>query len=159
MLAAAAGLPLGELGAAQDALIAAGLLAEDGMRFAHGLIATVIAEDLRCTERERLHGEAARALMAVRADPRLIAGHLLRVRPQADPAVSACLQDAARLRSRRPPRPISSARSPNAHPATTAGGCSRGSAPSATTPGCRMRAGICARRCARCPTARAGSPS
>ena len=97
VLAAAAGLPLGELGAAQDALIAAGLLAEDGVRFAHGLIATVIVEDLQCTERERLHGEVARALMADRADPRLIAAHLLRCAPQADPAVSACLQDAARL--------------------------------------------------------------
>ena len=97
VLVAAAGLPLGELGAAQDALVAAGLLAEDGVRFAHGLIATVITDDLPCTEQERLHGEAARALMAVRADPRLIAGHLLRCAPQADPAVSACLQDAARI--------------------------------------------------------------
>ena len=69
VLAAAAGLPLGELGPARDALLAAGLLAEDGVRFAHGLIATVIADDLPCTERERLHREAARALMAVHADP------------------------------------------------------------------------------------------
>lgn len=96
VVAAASGLEPGELGLALDALAAAGLLAEDGMRFAHGLVAAAIVADIPCTERERLHSEAAHALMAVHADPRLIAGHLLACGPQGDPAVSAALQEAAR---------------------------------------------------------------
>jgi len=38
VLAAVAGVPVGELGPARDALAAAGLLKRDGQRFAHGLI-------------------------------------------------------------------------------------------------------------------------
>ena len=100
-VAAAAEIGVGELGPARDALLAAGLLAAGGERFAHGLIAAAIADDLARTERERLHRAAALALLAARADSRLIAGHLLECGPQADPAVSACLQEAARLA---PPR-------------------------------------------------------
>src|SRR6185503_19395365 len=66
-----------------------------GDRFAHGLIAVAIAEDLARTERERLHREAARALMDCDAEPGVIACHLLECGPQADPEVSDLLLRAA----------------------------------------------------------------
>jgi hypothetical protein len=94
-LAAVAGVTVGELGPARDALVAAGLLAAGGERFAHGLIAVAIAAGLARAERERLHREAARALMSDRADADLVAGHLLQCGPQADPEVSELLQRAA----------------------------------------------------------------
>ncbi len=100
VVASVAGLPVGELGPARDALITAGLLAPGGERFAHGLIAVAIAGDLARTERERLHREAARALMAGHADGRLIASHLLECSPQADPDVSEYLQNAADMAAR-----------------------------------------------------------
>ena len=68
-----------ELGPARDALLAAGLLDADGERLAHGLVAAAIGEDLTRTECERLHREAARALMAGRADADVVASHLLAV--------------------------------------------------------------------------------
>ena len=95
VLAAVAGVPVGELGPARDALLAAGLLDPGGDRFAHGLIAVAIAEDLARTERERLHREAARALMDCDAEPGVIACHLLECGPQADPEVSDLLLRAA----------------------------------------------------------------
>jgi DNA-binding CsgD family transcriptional regulator len=95
VIAAVAGVSVGELGPARDALVAAGLLASGGERFAHGLIAVAIAAGLARAERERLHREAARALMSDRADPDLVAGHLLQCGPQADPEVSELLQRAA----------------------------------------------------------------
>ena len=61
-----------------------------GERFAHGLIAVAIAEELPRTERERLHREAARALME-RRRPGVVAWHLLECGPQADPDVSELL--------------------------------------------------------------------
>jgi len=101
VVAAVAGLPVGELGPARDALLAAGLLASGGARFAHGLIAVAIAEDLPRTERERLHREAARALMNARADADLVACHLLECGPRADPEVSAHLVRAASAAAQR----------------------------------------------------------
>ena len=95
VVAAVAGVTAADLGPARDALLAAGLLgAEDG-RFAHWLIAVAIAEDLSRAECERLHREAARALMHARADADLVASHLLRTAPQADPEVSGLLLGAA----------------------------------------------------------------
>jgi DNA-binding CsgD family transcriptional regulator len=90
-----AGVPVGELGPARDALLAAGLLGPGGERFAHGVIAAAVVEDLSRTERERLHREAARALIDGRADTRLIASHLLECGPQSDPEVSEYLLAAA----------------------------------------------------------------
>ena len=58
----------------------AGLLDPGGKRFAHALIAAAITDELTPTERERLHREAARALMAVGADAR--AGRLAPARVQ-----------------------------------------------------------------------------
>ena len=83
---------------ARDALVAAGLLGRAAaQRFAHGLIAAAIAEDLPRSERERLHREAARALMAAGADADAVASHLLECGPQAD----AERQRAAAARRRR----------------------------------------------------------
>src|SRR4051812_1756711 len=76
VLAAVAGVPVSELGPARDSLLVAGLLDPEGNRFAHGLIAVAIAEDLPRTERERLHREAARALMDSGAEPGIVASHL-----------------------------------------------------------------------------------
>src|SRR4051794_35679060 len=95
VVAAVAGVTGGELGPARDGLTAAGLLAPDGERFAHGLIAVAIAAGLARAERDRLHREAARALMADRAEADLVAGHLLKCGPQSDPQVSELLQRAA----------------------------------------------------------------
>src|SRR4051794_23134016 len=95
VLAAVAGVPVSELGPARDALLVAGLLDPEGNRFAHGLIAVAIAEDLPRTERERLHREAARALMDGGAEPGVVACHLLECGPQADPDVSELLLRAA----------------------------------------------------------------
>ena len=59
VLAAVAGVPVAELAPARDELVAAGLLAPGGSRFAHGLIAAAIAADLvrpsasGCTARRR----------------------------------------------------------------------------------------------------------
>ena len=72
VVAAVAGVPLAELGAARDALLAAGLLGSGGTRFAHSLIAAAIGEDLPRGRREHLHGETARALIAARADTDLV---------------------------------------------------------------------------------------
>ena len=93
--ATVAGIPVGELGPARDALDVAGLLAPGGKRFAHALIASAIADELAPTERERLHREAARALMAARADARVVASHLLECSPHSDPEVSEYLRSAA----------------------------------------------------------------
>ena len=95
VLAAVAGVTVGELGPARDALVGAGLLTRDGERFAHNLIAVAIAGDLARTERERLHREAARVLMESEADTDVVASHLLECGPQADPDVSGHLLRAA----------------------------------------------------------------
>jgi DNA-binding CsgD family transcriptional regulator len=95
VLAEVSGIGFGELAPARDALLAAGLLGPDGERFAHGLIAGGVAAGLPRTERERLHREAARALMAAGADADRVAGHLLECAPRGDAAVSELLRRAA----------------------------------------------------------------
>ena len=95
VVAAVAGIELGELGAARDGLVAAGLLGSGGARFAHHLIASAIGDDLPRGRRERLHRETARALMATGADDDSVASHLLRCGADADPEVSALLRRAA----------------------------------------------------------------
>ena len=101
VVAAVAGVAVGELAPARDALAAAGLLGPDGERLAHGLVAAAIEEDLTGTECERMHREAARALVAGRADADLVACHLLQCHPQADPDVSGLLVQAAARAARR----------------------------------------------------------
>jgi hypothetical protein len=95
VIADVAGVPVGELDGARDALVAAGLLGPEGERFAHGLIAAAISDDLPRADRERVHREAARALAEAGATPDVVATHLLECGPRADPAVSAVLRRAA----------------------------------------------------------------
>jgi len=101
VVAAVAGVPLGELGPARDALVAAGLLGPGGERFAHSLIAVAIAEGLAPTDCERLHREAARALMRGPADDDVVASHLLQCGPRGDTEVSGLLQRAAATAAQR----------------------------------------------------------
>ena len=95
LIADVAGVPVGELSVARDALVAAGLLGPDGERFAHALIAAAISDDLPRADRDRLHRDAARALAEAGATPDVVATHLLQCEPRADPAVSAVLLRAA----------------------------------------------------------------
>ena len=129
----------------------------DGERFAHGLIAAAIEEDLPGTECERLHREAARALMAGRADADVVASHLLQCGPQGDAEVSALLGGPRR------PRPARGAAHRGRLPRARARGArprrrSRRDARAAgdrwpSTRACPTRSGACSRRCARCATA------
>jgi DNA-binding CsgD family transcriptional regulator len=95
VVAALAGLAIGELAPARDALRSAGLLAGGRARFAHDLIATAIVDDLAGTERERLHREAARLLADSGASIASVAGHLLECDPHGDAEVTALLVRAA----------------------------------------------------------------
>jgi len=90
-----AGIALHELGPARDALTAAGLLTRDGEGMAHELIAAAIMDDLPAAERERLHRESARALIALAASSEDVAAHLLHTRPHGDPDVADWLERAA----------------------------------------------------------------
>lgn len=97
VLAEVAGVSVGEVGAARDLLVDAGLLTADCDHFAHPVIAGAIVAELSCGERERLHRAAARALIGAGAgaDARAVAGHLLEVGPSANPEVTAWLVAAA----------------------------------------------------------------
>ncbi len=95
VVAALAGVAIGELAPIRDALQAAGLLATDGLRFVHGLVAAALVEDLTHTERERLHREAARMLADTDASPDAVAAHLLECGPHGDPEVTGHLVRAA----------------------------------------------------------------
>ena len=100
-IAQVASVPLEELGRARDALAAAGLLNPGGDATAHPLIAVAIRDGLPPAERERLHRESARALIALGASTDDVAGHLIRSRPQEDPEVSEWLRRAAAGATRR----------------------------------------------------------
>jgi DNA-binding CsgD family transcriptional regulator len=99
-LAAVADIALAQLYPARDALLAAGLLAPDGERFAHGLIAAAVADGLSRSERARLHRESARALLAAGGSTHVIAEHLLEAAPGGDAEVSAALLNAAQEAAR-----------------------------------------------------------
>ncbi len=161
VVAALAGVAVGELAPIRDALQAAGLLAPDGLRFVHGLVAAALVEDLSHTERERLHREAARMLAETDASPDAVAAHLLECGPHGDPEVTDQLvraaADARRAGTPRSRPGISSAGCRSARRATTADGCSPTSAPSRSMPGCPTPRGACATRCASVRTRRRGS--
>jgi len=93
-IAQVAAVPLAEFGRAHDALTAAGLLRPDGDGIAHELIATTITDGLSSAERERLHRESARALIALGATSEVVARHLLECRPQGDADISDWLERA-----------------------------------------------------------------
>ncbi|RKQ90754.1 regulatory LuxR family protein [Solirubrobacter pauli] len=95
VLAEVAGVSVGEVGAARDLLVDAGLLTADCDHFTHPVIAGAIVAELSCGERERLHRAAARALIGAGAEARAVAGHLLDVGPSANPEVTAWLVAAA----------------------------------------------------------------
>jgi len=95
VLAAVAEVPVSDLGGARDGLRAAGLLDAAGERFAHSLIAVAISDDLPWTECDRLHHQAARALMRGGAPDDVVASHLLQCSPHGDPEVSGLLVRAA----------------------------------------------------------------
>ncbi|HEY1518506.1 MAG TPA: LuxR C-terminal-related transcriptional regulator [Solirubrobacteraceae bacterium] len=94
-IAKVASVALDELGPSRDALTAAGLLNPDGDGIAHPLIAVAIRDGMAPAERERLHRESARALIALGSSPDHIAGHVLRTRPHEDPEFSKWLRFAA----------------------------------------------------------------
>jgi DNA-binding CsgD family transcriptional regulator len=99
--AAVAGVSLGDVSAARDALAAAGLLNPDGQGLAHALITAAILESLPRAESERLHREAARRLAADGAESDIVAAHLLQCAPHADTVAAAALWDAAINATRR----------------------------------------------------------
>ena len=94
-IAQVASVALDELGPSRDALTAAGLLNPDGDGIAHPLIAVAIRDGMAPAERERLHRESARALIALGSPPEDIAGHVLHTRPHEDPESSEWLRVAA----------------------------------------------------------------
>jgi DNA-binding CsgD family transcriptional regulator len=95
VLASVAGVGIAGLADAGDALAAAGLVGPDRAGFPHAFIATAIIGTLSRGECERLHSEAARAQLALGTEPDVVANHLLRTSPQADPEVVALLRTAA----------------------------------------------------------------
>lgn len=75
VLAAAAELPVDQLGSAARSLRDAGMLAADRERIVPA-VAEVILADLPPTGRRRIHEAVARSMLATRADPALTAKHL-----------------------------------------------------------------------------------
>ena len=163
VVAAVAGVAVGELAPARDALLAAGLLGPDGERFAHGLIAD---RDRARTSADRARAPAPRG--GARADgrpaptPTSSPATCCSARPQGDAGgqrAAACGPRRPRRGAgrRTPRRPTSSARSRSARRATTAARCSRSWPRWPSTPACRTRSGACSTRCPRCAIARAAS--
>ena len=101
VVAGVAGVSLGEVSAACDALAAAGLLNPESRGLAHALIAAAILENLPRAESERLHRDAARTLAADGAESDIVAAHLLQCAPHADSVAAAALWDAAVYATRR----------------------------------------------------------
>lgn len=95
VLAEVAGVSVPEVPLARELLVDAGLLASGCDRFVHVVVASAVAAELTCAERERLHRAAARALISADEDPRVVAGHLLEVNPASNPEVTAWLVAAA----------------------------------------------------------------
>lgn len=100
VVATIAGVSMEGLTRASDALASAGLLAPDGRRLAHALIAAAILESLPRAETERLHRDAAFALLADGANEDTVAGHLLRSAPRGDDTAAAVLRAAAATAAR-----------------------------------------------------------
>ena len=90
-----AGVAIGELGGARQALSAAGLLAPGGRGLAHAWLAAAIRDGLAPAERDRLHRAAGTALIEEGAGAETAAAHLLRCEPAGDPRVTEALRVAA----------------------------------------------------------------
>ena len=91
-----AGLEPGALGAAEAALVNAGILAgRDGLSFTHPLVRATVLHGISPSERARLHAAAVELLGARGADPEELATHFLHVEPAANQATVASLRAAA----------------------------------------------------------------
>jgi DNA-binding CsgD family transcriptional regulator len=101
VVAAVAGMSVDDVAAARDALGSAGLLRPDGRGLAHALIAAAILEGLPRAESQRLHREAAGALLSVGARSDNVAEHLLHCSPRGDRVAEAALREAATNAGRR----------------------------------------------------------
>jgi DNA-binding CsgD family transcriptional regulator len=95
VVADVAGVSFGELAAAHHALAAAALTQPDGPVM-HPLVAAAIDDDMPAAEAERLHREAAAALLRVGAESCAVAEHLLLCAPHSADWVSEALVRAAR---------------------------------------------------------------
>ena len=108
--AALAVVGAGELGPAVAALVRLDLLRhEDPLEFFHPVVRSAVYETLDVVERGAAHRSAAELLLNAGAPPESVAGHLLRIAPQADSFVVSTLRKAADGRRRRgEPMPRSS---------------------------------------------------
>ena len=79
-----------------DSLAAADLVRfEEGMRFAHPLVRSVVESDMPSGRRQGLHARAALLLLEEDAPPEAVAVHLLPAPPRAVPAAAETLRRAA----------------------------------------------------------------
>ena len=94
--AALAVVGAGELGPAAAALVRLDLLRhEDPLEFFHPVVRSAVYETLDVVERGAAHRSAAELLLDAGAPPESVAGHLLRIAPQADSFVVSTLRKAA----------------------------------------------------------------
>jgi DNA-binding CsgD family transcriptional regulator len=94
--AALAGVEARELGPAAATLIRLDLLRrEDPLEFSHPIVRSAIYQTLDVVERDAAHRSAAELLLKAGAPPESVAGHLVRVAPQADAFVVSTLRQAA----------------------------------------------------------------
>jgi DNA-binding NarL/FixJ family response regulator len=92
-----AGLDPALAGAAESALVRAGILEQRrGLCFTHPLVRSTVLHGMSPTERARLHAAAARLLSARGADPETLATHLLHIEPAAGDETVEHLRAAAR---------------------------------------------------------------
>jgi DNA-binding CsgD family transcriptional regulator len=94
--AAVADLDPGTAARAADALVGAEILRTGPhLDFTHPILRSAVLADIGDHQQAQWHARAARHLRDAGAPVQRIAGHLLRTTPGADPAVVACLREAA----------------------------------------------------------------
>jgi DNA-binding CsgD family transcriptional regulator len=94
--AAVAALDPDEAARAADALVGAEILrAGPHLDFTHPILRSAVLADIGDHQQAQWHARAARHLRDAGAPVQRIAGHLLRTMPGAEPAVVACLREAA----------------------------------------------------------------
>src|SRR6516164_2548316 len=100
--AALAGLPQPRAARLADTLRAAALLEQcEDLTLTHPLVESALYATMAPGERGLWHAQAARILAHERADPEVIAVHLLRAAPAGDPATVSTLREAAARASTR----------------------------------------------------------
>ncbi|MBE2320135.1 helix-turn-helix transcriptional regulator [Solirubrobacter sp. CPCC 204708] len=91
-----AGLDHGAMGAAEEALVRAGILEGDsGLTFTHPLVRTTVLAGMSASRRERHHAAAYAVLAERGAHPEELATHALHIEPARDPERVAILRAAA----------------------------------------------------------------